>query len=363
MPTDGYMVRANWARAQRAPTITDLMSPPRGDYDSFNDICDGVTATSTDAGHDNCRQEPGIAATIAADGEFEDDNNGYSPNVGNSELKEETADTFTFGVSLTPSFIEDFRLAVDYYDIQIDDAITSLSNEDIIGFCYDSALPYGNDNEFCNDITRNTEGQIEEVQQRLINTDEIRTKGYDVAAEYRYDLGEYGRLRFKADWTHVIEYSVTSTGPDGQFSDTYEGVLVNDLFEDKASASLTWYKDDLRIRWSTRYKGPIRRSQSTYDSWLDDMAANDERCAAGSADCIANPENLWGSELPSVTTHNISASYTMDVGSNSELRVFGGINNLFDENGPYILGGRGNYDSAYGGGRGRFVYLGAQYSF
>ena len=53
----------------------------------------------------------------------------------------------------------------------------------------------------------------------------------------------------------------------------------------------------------------------------------------------------------------------MDVGSNSELRVFGGINNLFDENGPYILGGRGNYDSAYGGGRGRFVYLGAQYSF
>ncbi|MCF6457617.1 TonB-dependent receptor [Pseudoalteromonas sp. MMG024] len=363
VPVDGYMVRANWARAQRAPTITDLMSPPRGDYDSFNDICDGVTATSTDAGHDNCRQDPGIAATIAADGEFEDDNNGYSPNVGNSNLKEETADTFTLGVSIAPSFIEDFRLAVDYYDIQIDDAITSLSNEDIIGFCYDSALPFGDNNEFCNDITRNTEGQIEEVQQRLINTDGIRTKGYDVAAEYLYDLDEYGSLRFKADWTHVIEYSVTSTGPDGQFSDTYEGVLVNDLFEDKASASVTWYKNDVRVRWSTRYKGAIRRSQSTYESWLEDMAANDERCAQGSDACVAAPEALWGSELPSVTTHNISASYTMDIGKSSELRVFGGINNLFDENGPYILGGRGNYDSAYGGGRGRFVYLGAQYSF
>ena len=51
-PIDGYAIRANWARAQRAPTITELMSPPRGDYDSFDDICDGVTATSTSAGHD-----------------------------------------------------------------------------------------------------------------------------------------------------------------------------------------------------------------------------------------------------------------------------------------------------------------------
>lgn len=362
-PLEGYAMRANWARAQRAPTITDLMSPPRGDYDSFDDVCDGVTATSTEPGHDACRQDPGIAATIAADGSFEDDNNGYSPNVGNPELQEETADTFTVGLTMAPEFLDGLRIAVDYYDISIEDAITSLSNEDIIGFCYNSSLPYGEDNEFCNDITRDSDGQISEVQQRLINTDEIDTSGYDIAAEYRYDFDEWGRIRFKADWTHVIGYSVTSTGPDGQFTDNFEGLLSSDIFEDKGAASLTWYKDDWRVRWSTRYKSSVRRSQSTHEAWEADIAANAERCAAGSDDCIANPEPLYGNELPSVTTHNLSVSYDWEIDENAELRLYGGVNNLFDERGPFILGGRGNFDSAYGGGMGRFMFVGARLQF
>ena len=46
-----------------------------------------------------------------------------------------------------------------------------------------------------------------------------------------------------------------------------------------------------------------------------------------------------------------------------QLRLFGGINNVFDNNGPFILGGTGNYNSNYGGGKGRFYYLGAEISF
>ena len=67
---EGYNLRANFARAQRAPDLTELLSPERGDYDSFTDICDEVTATSTESGHDNCRLEPSIAAIIAADRYF-----------------------------------------------------------------------------------------------------------------------------------------------------------------------------------------------------------------------------------------------------------------------------------------------------
>ena len=43
-PAEGYKLRANFARAQRAPTIAELFSPPRGDYDNYNDICEGTTA-------------------------------------------------------------------------------------------------------------------------------------------------------------------------------------------------------------------------------------------------------------------------------------------------------------------------------
>ena len=92
-PAEGYRLRANYSRAQRAPTISELYSPPRGDFDSMTDICDDATATSPDRGHDNCRLEPGIAATIAADGVFTDEGNNYSPNSGNPDNFEETADT------------------------------------------------------------------------------------------------------------------------------------------------------------------------------------------------------------------------------------------------------------------------------
>ncbi|MBV7314224.1 TonB-dependent receptor domain-containing protein [Shewanella sp. NIFS-20-20] len=362
-PVEGYMLRANWATSQRAPGITELLSPPRGDYDSFDDICDGVTATSTADGHAACRQDPGIASVIATDGVFIDENNGYSPNTGNDKLKEETSDSFTLGASLAPSFIDGLRIAVDYYDISIKEAMTSLNNEDIIGFCYNSSLPYGPDNEFCQDVKRNSEGQIIEVTQRVINADEIRTSGYDFVADYRYDLNDWGNLRFKADWTHVIGYSVTNTGPDGQFTDDYVGLLSSDIFEDKASASLTWRLEDLRVRWSTKYKSSIRRSQSVHESWEDDIAANAENCAAGNAACIENPEGLYGNELPSVTTHNLSVSYDFEFNDNTDLRLYGGINNLFDEKGPFILGGTGNYDSAYGGGLGRFMFVGARMQF
>ena len=183
-PIEGYALRANWAKAQRAPTVTEALSPPRGDYDSFDDICDGVTATSVGRADDNCRKDAGIAAAIAADGVFEDDNNGYSPNVGNKDLFEETAETVTLGITLAPSFIEGFRAAVDYYDISIEDAITSFGNEDIIEFCYDSSLEYGESNPFCSDVSRDPDGQITGVMQRLYNQDEISTSGYDVAMEY-----------------------------------------------------------------------------------------------------------------------------------------------------------------------------------
>ncbi|GLX81867.1 TonB-dependent receptor domain-containing protein [Thalassotalea eurytherma] len=359
-PIEGYALRANWARAQRAPTITEALSPPRGDYDSFDDICDGVTATSTEPGHSNCRLEPSIAAVIAADGEFVDENSGYSPNVGNTELKEETADTYTVGLTMAPDFLEGLRVAVDFYDIQITDAISYFDNEDIIEYCYDSPLEYGDSNTFCNDITRNTEGSIEEIMQRNYNVDEIRTKGYDIAAEYVYDLEVYGSLKFKTDWMHVIEYSQTVQSPSGPETTNYEGYLSSDIFEDKASASLTWYKDGMRVRWSTGYKSAVKASRSRYESWLDDMAANDERCLQGEDTCIDAPEALEFNDIGSYLKHNLSISYTTELNKDAELRLFGGVNNMFDNRGEFIIGGKGNFDSAYGGGVGRYIYIGAE---
>lgn len=371
-PIEGYALRANWAKAQRAPTVTEAMSPPRGDYDSFDDICDGVTATSVGRADDNCRKDVGIAATIAADGIFEDDNNGYSPNVGNKNLFEETAETVTLGITMAPSFIEGFRAAIDYYDISIEDAITSFGNEDILEFCYDSSLEFGESNSFCGDVSRDPDGQITGVMQRLYNQDEISTSGYDVALEYRVDLNDYGTLKFKADWTHVLKYEETKTSPDGKFTTDFNGSLSADIFEDKASASATWYKDNWRVRWSMKYKSGVVSSKSRYDEFYAPLDENGEggiipeyeaACAADASACVDNPETPYKLFLPSYVRNDVSVSYSMELEQGNELRLFGGVNNIFDNNGPFILGGKGNYDSNYGGGKGRFFYAGAEISF
>ncbi|MFT4654267.1 MAG: iron complex outermembrane receptor protein [Patiriisocius sp.] len=370
-PADGYLIRANYARAQRAPNITEALSPARGDFDSFDDICEDVTATSTEAGHASCRLEPGIAATIAADGIFEDDNNSYSPNAGNPLLFEETAETYTFGITMAPAFLGNFSVAIDYYDITVDDAIGTIGNEDILRNCYESSVAFGSGNSFCNDIRRDDDGQLIEILQREFNLSEIATRGYDITVLYSYDLGEYGSLRFKADMSHVIEHSQSFVGNDGLEVVNNKGQLSTGIFDNRAAGSVSWRKDNWRVRWSTRFKSSVVDDHDRVEDFQERFADNQLLIDAGDPDAILNPEVPLYLFYGSYTTHNLSASYKWEIDNKgTDLRLSGGINNVFDDQGPFVPNtgdnvesGRGNFDSEYGGGTGRFVYIGAELTF
>ncbi len=357
---DDLAFRANYATAQRSPTITELLSPPRGDYDSFDDICDKLTATSTAPGHDKCRQDPKLAALLAADPnfEFEDENSRYSPSSGNPNLKQETAVTYTAGMTITPSWLDDFQLAVDYYDIQIDEAIDEISNENIMRQCYNSGAAYGTSNPFCNDITRNSEGQITTIQQREYNLEELRSRGIDVVAQYQFDVADYGSVSFKLDYTHVIENSQTFEGEDGKFVTTqYAGYGRG---KDKAALSATWRYEDLRVRWSTQYQSGFGEDQELDQNYLGWLAEN---CASNSDVCVSDPEPLAYQKFGSFIKHNVSASYKISLDNKNDLRLSAGVNNIFNNQGAFFPHSSGNFNSDWGGGKGRYVYLGAQYSF
>jgi iron complex outermembrane recepter protein len=369
-PVDGYIFRANFARAQRAPDITELLSPRRGDYDSFDDICAEVSATSTGVGHDNCRLEPEIAASIAADPNFifEDDNNGYSPSAGNENLFEETADTFTIGFSIAPSFLEGFQLAVDYYDITIEDAIISVENSEIMKQCYATSVTFGDPNPFCDDITRDGDGQLVEILQRQFNLNQQSTSGYDVALDYGFELGG-GDLQLKTHYTHISKHEARFEGVDGLQVSDFNNQLDFGVFEDVATASVTWRYDDWRVRWRTTWKGPIIDHQDRVDDYIARFATNDERCAAGDVRCVTNPEVPAYLYYPSYVRNDISVSYDMALKSGASLNLYGGIRNMFDKDvfvprtGDAYEGGIGNYDSKFGGGIGRFVYVGVEMRF
>ena len=370
-PADGYRLRANYARAQRAPTLAELYSPARGDYDSISDICDDTTATSTEPGHANCRLEPGIAATIALDGVFEDDNNGYGPAAGNPDVFEETADTWTMGFSIAPGWAEGLQLAVDYWDISIEDKITEYQNSEILTQCYDSSQPWGDSNRFCNELSRHAaDGQLYQILNRQYNLESAKARGVDLAMDYAFELGSRGDFVLELDWTHMLEDSETYEGLDGLVEVDYTDQLDYGNFDDRVTASLTWRYDDWRVRWTTKFKSSVADSNDRIDDWNEDRADNDAECAAGGEDCITNPETPLYLYYPSYTRHDIAVSYSMQMESLEELRLFAGVKNIFDDMGPFMPtggdtyeSGPGNFDSKYDGGLGQFWYAGAEVRF
>jgi outer membrane receptor protein involved in Fe transport len=368
--TEGYSFRANVARAQRSPDLTELFSPERGDYDSFTDICDEVSATSQERGHDNCRLVPSIAAAIANDPNFifVDDNNGYSPSSGNPNLFEETADTYTIGFSIAPPSLEGFQFAVDYFDIVIDDSITSVGNEEILNQCYNSSVALGDPNTFCDAVTRDDEGQIIKLLQQQFNLNSQSTSGYDVSLDWVWNVGP-GDLTLVTHWTHILTHEEEYQGNDGPEMVDGNNTLDFGIFEDVATASFAYRFNDWRIRWRIAYKGPVVDHHDRVEDYLERFATNDERCASGDSRCVTNPEVPAYLYYPSFTRHDLSASYDMELKSGADLNFFGGVRNLFDNDifvprtGDAYEGGIGNYDSKFGGGVGRFFFLGAEMSF
>ena len=54
------------------------------------------------------------------------------------DLEEESADTTTIGLVWTPSYVEGLAVSLDYYQIEIDNVISSVSATRLINECYES---------------------------------------------------------------------------------------------------------------------------------------------------------------------------------------------------------------------------------
>ena len=108
---------------------------------------------------------------------------------GNPELDVETADTWTVGMVLTPGVFPNFSMTVDYYSIDIKDAINSLGTQDVLDSCVDLSSI---DNVFCQNITRNAAGELLLVRTQDVNVSSLTREGIDIEARYQLDLGNSG---------------------------------------------------------------------------------------------------------------------------------------------------------------------------
>lgn len=123
---------------------------------------------------------------------------------GDPNLKPEKADQIGLGVVFQPTFIPGLAASVDYYRIEIDDAISTINAPTLVNQCF-----IGNQ-QFCSQITRNAAGVITQVDVLPVNVAKQVASGIDFEASYRTPLFG-GNLTLRALATRFIK----STTDDG----------------------------------------------------------------------------------------------------------------------------------------------------
>ena len=340
-PIEDITFRATVAEATRAPNIGELFDPGGQTFQFISDPCD---ITELDNGAEfrtaNCAE---LLTSLGADpASFIDPNSARVPGTltGNPELTEEVADTTTIGLILRPRFIENLTIAIDWYDIELSEAINTALPEVAADLCVD--LPTL-DNQFCNLIQREqgTGGIVNFIQQP-VNVANFKTEGFDFTINYLLDPANFG---VNADWgvfnfrlignklEDLTFINLPGADPDSDLgeSDPANGVQAPEY---QAAFNLLWQRGPMALNYTL--------------NWFDETYRFPKNEIENNPD-IAEPRFL---KYSAHVMQNLQLRYTP-----SEVWSFyGGINNL-EDNEPDI--GETFFPvSAVG----RFFYVGVDYS-
>jgi len=138
--------------------------------------------------------------------------------TGSLALVPEEAESLGIGVVVTPSFVPGLAFSVDYFDIEIEDAIGTVTAQNTVDLCFEQSVQ-----SFCDNISYITVGDVQQISEILLvpfNFASQRTKGLDIEASYQRPLG-HGDLSLRALATHYMD-NITDNGID--FPVDYAGV-------------------------------------------------------------------------------------------------------------------------------------------
>lgn len=351
LTTDTYKISGDWAplsavrfraslqRAVRAANIIELFSAQQFNlFDLDGDPC-GAADRNPNATAAEC-----IATGVPAgsvDSPALDNPSGQYQFLqgGNPALTPEKSETVAFGVVFAPGFAPGLNVAIDYFDIQIDNTIAVFGAENTLEACYTS-----NDAAACSRIHRNAFGQLWITDGHVANLDinigSLQTRGVDLNLVYGSpEMGAFGSLNFSVTGTYLDALKV-APGP-GIAPYDCKGFFGPSCAVPNGAPNPEW-RHLARIGWSTSWKVDVALSWRYFGRVEQlDAAANriDRRFSAQS---YFDVYGSWG------------------VTDNATLRI--GMNNVLDSDPPLNASvgttGNGNtYPQTYDA-LGRFIFTG-----
>ncbi len=338
-PIKDIQVRGSYQRASRAPQVTELFAPAGLGLFAGSDPCaganlfgnptaatqaqclnTGVTAEQYQDGLDGPLVDSGAPGGAGGIQEcIAGQCNGFFG--GNPTLDVEESTTTSFGVVLTPSMIEGLEVTIDYFDIEVTDAIGVVPPQVALTQCLLGGSPL-----LCGLINRGPTGNIWGeptnpnagfITASNVNLGAFATQGIDIDATYKMGLGDMGNLSIGYVTTLLSKLEV-NVGPG---LGTYD---CAGLYGVTCGTPSPEYRHKMRLTWQTpanllaslqwRYFGATDLDKNTSDPDLQ----------------VGNPNTIDG-ELKAKNYVDISAQYVLPpMAGASKLTLRAGINNVLD---------------------------------
>ncbi|MCY7338838.1 MAG: TonB-dependent receptor, partial [Sphingomonas bacterium] len=350
-PIRDITFRAQYQRAVRAPNVGELFGGQSNGFPAVTDPCSSRSsvASRTPALRALCEATGVPASAVFTAIQPASQIEGIFG--GNPNLEEETSDTFTAGVVLRPSFIPRLNVSIDYFNIKVDNFISTLGGGlgGTLNLCYN--VLQSASSVYCQVITAGREpgtgilgGGDEKPLILNANVAKNITSGVDLAVDYNMPLNfglmaPTSRLSFFFLGTYTKEnsfYAVQEldefTNCAGKFGTSICG-QPQPKFKWSTRASLTDGPLTTSLRW--RHLGKAKDDNEAVEYVVDKLKAYDL----------------------------FDLTFGFEVNENLNFAL--GVNNIFDKK-PPILGDNAEQANTYPGvydvlGRDFFISAGLKF--
>jgi len=353
-PVEDVRLRGQFQRAVRAPNVIELFTPqgtglpdltegPNG----FFDPCAGPNPAAT---FEECAR---TGVTAGQFGNIPDVISGQTQSLtgGNPGLQPEESDTITFGAIFTPRAIDGLTLSIDYFDIEVTDAIQAgaAPAQQVLEEC----LFTGNDT-FCDLIQRDQGGSLIAGTPGVgftatnINIATLETSGVDLQAVYDvglWDLGFEGMGSIRFDYAATILDELSTTAFPGASPLECAGKVLGGC-----RAPSPEYRHRMITTWQTPW----------------DVTVNAIWRYFSSVDNVAGRENV-STNIDKGFDKQQYLDLSLDYAFSENLTFRAGVNNAAGKRPPITTSagtapGNGNTFPTVFDGTGRFFFFGARYT-
>jgi iron complex outermembrane receptor protein len=337
-PTDALRIRGGYQLANRAPNVNELFSGVTNVVSAGVDPClssgTGAQPWGNVAGNPNRAQVQALCSAIIGSGvsDFDADPNNWvqvggvaaeiAVQSGNAQLDSEKGETWTLGFVLQSPFqhpaLSGMSLAVDWYQANIEDAISTVSNTTTYQLCFNQdglsnpTYSINDPNGMCSRIERDAgTGNRERTFTPYSNLGVLETSGIDLNLSWRTALADIGLSRIPGFLSLNLSVNYLLSFDEQDFPSQ----AARDLKGNASNGGLFDYRTVTTVRYS---HGDWQAGLTwRYMPGLDHTNVLTNLATTTRGTNSYNVFNLFGG---------------IDV--NENLSISGGVDNLFDKDPP-----------------------------